>query len=173
MAVISDGTGHAEHRRRSRRGGRERPAVEPTVRTNFADTALWVGALQTDANGEASVQLTMPENLTTWKTRVWAMGDGTRVGEGEAEVVTSKNLIVRLQAPRFFTQKDEVVLSANVHNYLRRKKQSRGAGAGRRLPAAHRCRPPIRCRRPTPTAISKSPAPSASRPTASSAWTGA
>ncbi len=64
----------------------------------------------------------MPENLTTWKTRVWAMADGTRVGEGEAEVVTSKNLIIRLQAPRFFTQKDEVVLSANVHNYLASKK---------------------------------------------------
>ena len=65
----------------------------------------------------------MPENLTTWKMRVWAMGDGTRVGEGAAEVVTTKNLIVRLQAPRFFVEKDEVVLSANVHNYLKTKKQ--------------------------------------------------
>jgi alpha-2-macroglobulin len=31
--------------------------------------------------------------------------------------VTSKDLIVRLQAPRFFAEKDEVVLSAVVHNY--------------------------------------------------------
>src|SRR5262249_46671676 len=31
-------------------------------------------------------------------------------------------LIVRLQAPRFFMQKDEVVLSANVHNYLKTEK---------------------------------------------------
>ena len=30
------------------------------------------------------------------------MGHGTKVGQGEAEVVTKKNLIVRLQAPRFF-----------------------------------------------------------------------
>jgi len=96
--------------------------LQPTVRSNFADTALWVGALQTDANGEATVKLTMPENLTTWKTRVWAMGNGTKVGEGEADVLTSKNLILRMQTPRFFTQKDEVVLSANVHNYLATKK---------------------------------------------------
>ena len=96
--------------------------VEPTVRTNFADTALWVGALQTSKNGEAEVELTMPENLTTWKARVWAMGMGSKVGEGSAEVVTTKNLIIRLQAPRFFVQKDEVVLSANVHNYLKTKK---------------------------------------------------
>ncbi|MGB2998174.1 MAG: alpha-2-macroglobulin family protein, partial [Phycisphaerae bacterium] len=70
----------------------------------------------------AEVELTMPENLTTWKARVWAMGGGARCGEGTAEVVTAKNLLVRLQAPRFFVQKDEVVLSANVHNYLKMKK---------------------------------------------------
>ncbi len=94
------------------------PDVEPVVRSNFADTALWVGALTTDANGQASVDVTMPENLTTWKTKVWAIGNGTAVGEGDTEVTTTKNLIVRLQAPRFFTQNDEVVLSANVHNFL-------------------------------------------------------
>ena len=26
-------------------------------------------------------------------------------------------MIVRLQAPRFFTERDEVIISANVHNY--------------------------------------------------------
>ena len=60
----------------------------------------------------------MPENLTTWRIKVWGMGHGTKVGEGQTDVVTRKDLIVRLQAPRFFVQKDEVVLSANVHNYL-------------------------------------------------------
>ncbi len=78
------------------------PAVEPTVRKNFADTAFWVGALTTDKDGTAEVALDMPENLTTWKIKVWGMGHGTKVGQGEAEVVTRKDLIVRLQAPRFF-----------------------------------------------------------------------
>jgi uncharacterized protein YfaS (alpha-2-macroglobulin family) len=53
------------------------------------------------------------------------MGHGTKVGEGQAEVVTRKNVIVRLQAPRFFVEKDEVVLSANVHNYLKAAKSVR------------------------------------------------
>ena len=99
--------------------------VEPTVRKNFADTALWVASLTTDANGVAEVELDMPENLTTWRTRVWTMSQDTRVGEGSAEVVTAKDLLVRLQAPRFFVQRDEVVLSANVHNYLKSEKQVR------------------------------------------------
>jgi hypothetical protein len=93
-------------------------AVEPTVRTEFADTVLWQSSITTGSDGTATVKLTMPENLTTWKVRVWGMGHGTKVGQGEEEVVTRKNVIVRLQAPRFFVEKDEVVLSAVVHNYL-------------------------------------------------------
>jgi uncharacterized protein YfaS (alpha-2-macroglobulin family) len=96
--------------------------IPPLVRKNFADTALWLASLTTDKDGLAEVSLTMPENLTAWKVKVWAMSAGTRVGQGEAEIVTKKNLIVRLQAPRFFVQKDEVVLSANVHNYLKSEK---------------------------------------------------
>jgi alpha-2-macroglobulin len=96
---------------------------EPAVRRNFADTAFWKGSLKTDKEGIAEVTFPMPENLTAWKVRVWAMGHGTKVGQGEAEVTTKKDLLVRLQAPRFFVQKDEVVLSANVHNYLKTEKK--------------------------------------------------
>lgn len=92
--------------------------VEPTVRSEFADTALWVASLDTNADGLAEVALDMPENLTTWNIRVWALGQGTRVGEATEEVVTRKNVIVRMQAPRFLVERDEVVLSANVHTYL-------------------------------------------------------
>jgi uncharacterized protein YfaS (alpha-2-macroglobulin family) len=102
--------------------GPEQPGIQPTVRKNFADTAFWAATLTTDKDGTAEVSLTMPENLTGWKVKVWAMGHGTKVGQGEAEVVTKKYLLVRLQAPRFFVQKDEVVLSANVHNYLKHDK---------------------------------------------------
>ena len=94
------------------------PNLEAAVRENFADTALWVGTLSTDKEGLAEVEFKMPENLTTWKVNVWALGHGTNVGEGHTEVITRKDLIVRLQAPRFFTETDEVMISANVHNYL-------------------------------------------------------
>jgi uncharacterized protein YfaS (alpha-2-macroglobulin family) len=105
-------------------GGRgDGELVQPTVRSNFADTAFWATAITTDESGRARVKFPMPESLTGWKVRVWGMGHGTRVGEGSAEVVTAKDLLVRLQAPRFFVEKDEVVLSANVHNYLDKDKQ--------------------------------------------------
>ncbi|MGC1272927.1 MAG: MG2 domain-containing protein [Planctomycetaceae bacterium] len=100
------------------------PLVEATIRSDFADTALWEPGRVADENGIVELNLTMPENLTAWKIRAWAMGEGTKVGEATAEVVTRKNLLVRMQAPRFFTETDEVVLSANVHNYLESDKQA-------------------------------------------------
>ena len=84
--------------------GRRRQLVQPTVRSEFADTALWVASLETNKDGIAEVELDMPQNLTAWKIRAWGMGHGTRVGEASAEVVTRKNLIVRMQAPRFFVE---------------------------------------------------------------------
>ncbi len=106
----------------AQQGGTEQP-VEPQVRSEFADTAYWNGKLSTNEQGLAVVSFEMPENLTSWKIRTWGMGHGTRVGEGTMEVVTTKNIIVRLQSPRFFVERDEVVLSAVVHNYLDKEKQ--------------------------------------------------
>lgn len=108
-------------------GGAGGELVQPTVRTQFADTAFWKGDITTDAKGIAKIDLTMPENLTGWKIRTWAMGEGTRVGEATQEVTTSKDLLVRLQAPRFFVEKDQVVLSAIVHNYLPHEKTAQVA----------------------------------------------
>ncbi|MCD8139631.1 MAG: MG2 domain-containing protein [Planctomycetaceae bacterium] len=99
--------------------------VEPALRSEFADTALWLAALETDADGVATFSLAMPENLTAWKTRTWVMAGGVRVGEGEEAVATKKDIIVRPQAPHFLTQTDQVVLSANLHNYLPRAKAAR------------------------------------------------
>jgi uncharacterized protein YfaS (alpha-2-macroglobulin family) len=121
-----DGLAMAADKAEGKPGAAGAPAgamVQPTVRKEFADTALWVGALQTGKDGTAQVGLNMPENLTTWRIKVWGMGHGTKVGEATTDVVTRKDLIIRMQAPRFFVQTDEVVLSANVHNYLKSKKK--------------------------------------------------
>jgi alpha-2-macroglobulin len=86
------------------------------VRKDFADLLKWSGAIQTDAEGRAEIPLEFPDNLTTWKARVWVLGAGTQVGEGSAEIITSKDLLVRLQAPRFLVERDESLFSAVVQN---------------------------------------------------------
>ena len=99
--------------------------VQPTLRTQFADTAFWAARLESDRDGMVDVSFPLPENLSTWKIRGWALSPGARVGQGEAEIITTKNLLLRMQAPRFFVEQDEVVLSANVHNRLKTAKSVR------------------------------------------------
>lgn len=96
---------------------------EPVMRSNFADTALWVGKMELAADGLAKLKIPLPDSLTTWKVQVWAMGDGCTVGAGATEIIAAKDLMLRLQAPRFFVQKDEVLLSALVNNYLSTAKE--------------------------------------------------
>ena len=94
------------------------PNVEPSVRSNFADTAYWVASVTSNSDGLVEVKFTVPDNLTTWKIKAWTLGDGTRVGSGTSDIITSKDLIIRPQTPRFFTETDLITLSAVVHNYL-------------------------------------------------------
>lgn len=94
------------------------PLMTPTIRKDFADLAYWNGDIVTDANGFAQFKFKMPENLSTWKINSWVMGQKVEVGYNSIEVITTKDLLIRLQAPRFFVEKDEVVLSGIVHNYL-------------------------------------------------------
>ncbi|MCC6580381.1 MAG: hypothetical protein IT440_08050 [Phycisphaeraceae bacterium] len=99
--------------------------VQPAVRSEFADTALWLASLVTDEQGNASAEFTVPDNLTTWQVNTWAMSAQARVGEAKTSAVATKNLLVRLETPRFFTERDEVILSAIVHNYLSSAKSAR------------------------------------------------
>jgi uncharacterized protein YfaS (alpha-2-macroglobulin family)/tetratricopeptide (TPR) repeat protein len=88
------------------------------IRTNFADTAFWGPSLKLDESGAAETEITFPQSLTTWRLRGYTMTKDTKVGDVTGSATTTKKLIVRLQAPRFFMERDEVVLSANVNNYL-------------------------------------------------------
>ncbi len=90
----------------------------PRVRKVFADSAFWSPSVVTGADGSATVEFDWPENLTEWKATAVGVSEDGRVGEAEATAATSKDLLVRLQTPRFVVDRDEVVLSANVHNYL-------------------------------------------------------
>lgn len=109
--------GQAPARAQEGKAGGGNTGPEVLVRSEFADLVKWAGSVTTNERGEAEIEVEYPDNLTTWKVKTWGLGHGTRVGEGSAEVITSKDLIVRLQAPRFFVETDEVVLSAVVHNY--------------------------------------------------------
>lgn len=99
--------------------------IEPRVRKDFRDMAAWLPNLVTDANGVATAKVKLPDNLTTWRATVHGITQDTDAGSAVAKVIATQDLIVRLALPRFYTQYDEGVLSAIVHNYTERSQQVR------------------------------------------------
>lgn len=78
------------------------------VRSQFSDTAYWRGQVTTDANGQATVAVPLPDNLTTWRMTALAVTADTRVGQATNEVVSSKPILLRPRLPRFLVAGDRV-----------------------------------------------------------------
>lgn len=93
-------------------------APSSALRRDFADAAYWNGAIITGPDGRALVRFNMPDDTTSWRVRAWAMGRGARVGQTTAHIATKRDLLARLQMPRFLVQGDEALISGNIHNYL-------------------------------------------------------
>jgi alpha-2-macroglobulin len=86
------------------------------VRQDFPDTAYWNAFVVTDDDGLAEVTVTLPDNLTTWRMDGRAVTLDTRVGDTIEDIISTKPLLLRPQAPRFFVVRDETRLGAAVHN---------------------------------------------------------
>ena len=92
------------------------PRLPPTIRRQFLDTAFWTPAVITDSEGKADIEVTWPDNFTQW--RAYAVGNSAaaQVGTAETSVTTRKDLLVRLETPRYFVERDTMLISAIVQN---------------------------------------------------------
>jgi len=106
-------------------GGMTTAYKEAVVRSNFADAAYWVPDVRTDDDGVAIVKFKMPDNLTTWRTSVKGVTLNTEVGQEVNKTITRKDLLIRMETPRFFREGDEITISTIVHNYLNEKKKTK------------------------------------------------
>jgi uncharacterized protein YfaS (alpha-2-macroglobulin family) len=100
----------------------DNPLTDPTIRKEFKDTAFWQPDVVTGADGKATVAVVLPDNLTTWRATARAVTADTRVGSTTDKVVSRKDLIMRLETPRFVTAGDTVTISGIVHNFTQGKK---------------------------------------------------
>ncbi|HSB65871.1 MAG TPA: alpha-2-macroglobulin family protein, partial [Anaerolineales bacterium] len=101
---------------RSGAGYRPGESLGPVTRENFPDTAYWNAQIVTDENGDATVNLSLPDTLTTWQVLVRGLTMDTRVGETQLEVITTKELVIRPVTPRFMVVGDHAMLAAIVQN---------------------------------------------------------
>ncbi|MEE8384770.1 MAG: alpha-2-macroglobulin family protein, partial [Dehalococcoidia bacterium] len=104
----------AEEGDMSKAAGMLPPGVE--LREEFEDTAFWDATVVTDRTGRATVEIELPDNLTTWVLRGVGVTADTKVGEATMDLLVTKPLLVRPVTPRFCVVGDRVQLAALVSN---------------------------------------------------------
>src|SRR5438093_383876 len=106
----------AEAPRQGKGGSGSGSGAPGNVRQDFRNTAYWSAQLVTSADGSAQVDVTMPDDLTTWRTQARAISGDTQVGEGTNELVSTKPLLLRSALPRFLRVGDAAELRVFVRN---------------------------------------------------------
>jgi len=86
------------------------------ARKNLSETAFFYPNLKTDSKGNLSLNFTSPEALTAWKLRLLAHNKSAVTGYLEKSVITQKELMILPNFPRFFREKDTIVISAKISN---------------------------------------------------------
>lgn len=91
-----------------------------STRESFKDTAYWKANIVTNAEGNATVEFTLPDNLTTWKLLAIAASKNNTFGATSAEILTTKEVLLRPVLPKFAIKGDRITASAIVRNDLQK-----------------------------------------------------
>lgn len=92
------------------------PSEKVQLRSDFNETAFFYPQLNTDNEGNVKFSFKVPESLTRWNVKMLAHNADLYFGQGEAQVITQKDLMVQMNLPRFVRRSDQLVLSASVVN---------------------------------------------------------
>ena len=116
------------------KGGAGSGTLNGKTRSDFRNTAYWSAQLVTKEDGTATVDVAMPDDLTTWRMQARAISGDTMVGEGTNELVSTKPLLIRSALPRFLRVGDSVDLRVLVRN---------GTAAAARVPVTIKVEGPV------------------------------
>ncbi len=86
------------------------------LRINYDPLALFAPEVRTDQNGQARVQVTLPDNLTRYRVMVVAVAEDRFFGAGESSLTARLPLMVRPSAPRFLNFGDSFELPVVLQN---------------------------------------------------------
>jgi uncharacterized protein YfaS (alpha-2-macroglobulin family)/TolA-binding protein len=93
-----------------RTGGVLLPALE------LQETGYWNPAVVTDAEGNAKLELTLPERSTAWKLSARGITVETLAGEAESDLTAKKELFAELTVPSVVTDGDKAQVGVVVHD---------------------------------------------------------
>ncbi|MFD1874583.1 carboxypeptidase-like regulatory domain-containing protein [Hymenobacter bucti] len=95
------------------------PTGDPrlALRRRFRDYAWWRPTLVTDAQGRASTEVVLPDDVTSWDTFVIGSDQRRRLGAATRRLRSFKPLLAELAGPRFLVAGDRAQVLGKVLNY--------------------------------------------------------
>ncbi|KAG8435793.1 hypothetical protein GDO86_013654 [Hymenochirus boettgeri] len=89
-----------------------------TVRKYFPETWLW-SLIETDSEGKADMELTVPDTITTWKAGMFCTSEKAGFGLSETvSLVSFQPFFLDLTLPYSAIRGEKFTLKASVFNYL-------------------------------------------------------
>ena len=94
------------------------PLAEVTrIRQFFPETWLWMSDLLTQPDGTAAVDLTAPDNITTWRLHAVSTSDNG-LGISESELLVFQEFFVEPDLPYAVTRGEQFPVRIQIFNYL-------------------------------------------------------
>ena len=100
-------------------GGGGADAGAGTLRKDFRVLAFWLGSVTTDEYGKGSIEVKLPESLTTYRIMAVAADRSSRFGSSDAEVRINKPLTLKPTFPRFLALGDKAYFGAVLTSQLK------------------------------------------------------
>ena len=97
-------------------GGLSAATATPRIRDQFEPMAYYNGAVETDAQGQAQVSFTLPDNLTTWRVMAVATDGDLHFGQADTTFLTTQPLITNPILPQFARPGDRFQAGLSVTN---------------------------------------------------------
>ncbi len=100
------------------------PAPQPIqVRSDFNPLAVFAPAVLTNDQGEATLEVKLPDNLTRYRVMVVAVAGDKFFGQAETNLVARLPLMLRPSAPRFLNMGDQFALPLVLQNQTDQPRQ--------------------------------------------------
>lgn len=90
---------------------------QPRVRSYFPETMVWLPEVHSDASGQATTNIEVPDSITTWRLNAWANTWDGRLGEGQAPMKVWQDFFVEVNVPMILTQSDVVDIPVTLVNH--------------------------------------------------------
>ncbi|MEO7456840.1 MAG: alpha-2-macroglobulin family protein, partial [Gemmatimonadaceae bacterium] len=96
-------------------GGGGGVAGADILRSRFQTTAFFLGSVVTDAQGNATAAVKLPDNITTFRVMAVAVTAADRYGKGQSSMLVTRPLLARQALPRFVRPADAFTAGAVIN----------------------------------------------------------